>query len=308
MADFQLSLDELREQIAQGKQFTLTESFLHNNNVLIGTERILTPKDLDRMDGKVYGPVRVKEFKSAGVDDSLINETLQGCIYILKKHRDYEGLLAEKRKRVEQVFTNILPSHDYATLRLSQLKKYSKRLFIHSVNTAIKSVLVDLAWQTRHNQGLINSIRFEEIIIAALLRNLGFLKTNQAVLAAKIGDLRQQQNELYLKVPRLSAAIIRNDAAKHNINETTARIIEESFEYLDGTGFPGSLRGEAIHPLAILISACSEFDLLLNGELSQSERSYMEINRRMMAMRGKFDPQTITIISEEFRYLRDSRG
>lgn len=109
-------------------------------------------------------------------------------------------------------------------------------------------------------------------------------------------------------MPRLSAAIIRNDAAKHNINETTARIIEESFEYLDGTGFPGALRGEAVHPLAILISTCSEFDLLLNGELSQSERSYMEINRRMMAMRGKFDPQTITIISEEFRYLRDSRG
>ena len=308
MAELQLSLMELKDQIKEGKQYTLAENFYFNNNILIGTERVLTARDIDRMDGKIYGQIRVREFKTAGVNDSLIAEILQNCVYILKKHKDYNGLLAEKRKRVEQIFTNILPGHDYALLRLSQLKKYSKRLFIHSVNTAIKSVLVDMAWQKRHNQGLVNSMRFEEIILAALLRNIGFLKTNKTILSTKIGELRQQRDDLFLKVPLMSAAIVRNDSDKHDINETISRIIEESCEYSDGTGYPKGLRQESIHPLSILIAACSELDLLLAGELYSTERTYMEINRRMMAMAAKFDKQTITIISEEFRYLRDTRG
>jgi len=308
MAELQLSLDTLREHVQQGKEYTLAENFYFNNNILIGKERILSLRDLDRMDGKIYDLVRVKEYKTAGADDSIINTVLQLCVRILKEHRDYKGILAEKRKRVEKIFQNVLPSHNYVALRLSQIKKASTRLFIHSVNTAIKAIVVDIAWQARHNQGLQNSIRFEEILISSLLRNLGFLKTSRETIDAKIGDLRNTSDQLYKKVPLLSAQIIEKDSDKHDINPNIIRIIKESFEWADGSGFPEGLKNDSIHPLSLIIATASEFDLLLAGELTNGMRSYMEINRRMMSMINQCDKNTINIIGEEFRYLRDTRG
>lgn len=308
MAELECSLDELRQLISQGKELNLAENFMFGSNILIGKERILTLKDVDRMDGKVYNSLRVKEYKRADVDDSVKNEVLQLCIKILKEHIDYKGMVAEKRKAVENILCNLLPTLDYVCLRLSQVKKASKRLFIHSVNTGIKSLIVDLAWQARHNQGLQDSIRFEELLVGSLLRNLGMLKTNREVIDTKIGDLRRSGNELYRQVPNLSAQIIEGDRDKHELSENIIRVIRESFERADGSGFPNGFNKQQIYQPALIVGTCAEFDLLLAGELSQGKRSYMEINRRMMSMVEKFDRATINIIGEEFRHIRDNRG
>lgn len=308
MAELELSLDDLREQIRQGREYTLAENFYHNSNVLIGKERVLTVKDVDRMDGKVYDNLRVKEYVRSGVDEGVTGEMLALCLRVLKEYRDYKGLLAEKKKRVEQVFSNILPTHEYACLRLQQIKKASSRLFLQAVNVAIKALIVDIAWQARHNQGMQDSRRLEEILVGSLLRPLGFLKTSREVVDAKIGQLRATKNPLYLKVPDLSVEIVQKDGARHEITQNTQRVIHESFEYADGSGFPRGLAGEQIYPLALSVCCCAEFDHLLASELSEEQRSYMEVNRRLMAMASKFDKYTINIIAEEFRYIRDTRG
>lgn len=307
MAEMELALDDLRVQVRQGREYTLAENFYFNNSILIGTERVLSEKDLDRIDGKCGGFVRVREYKTAGVGDSMVADVVQLCIRILKEHKDYSGLHSEKRKRIEVTIANILPTYDYLILRLAQMRKLVPRLFVHSVNTAIKALLIDNAWQVKYNQGMQNSIRSEEILVGAILRNIGFLKTSREVVAAKIGELRLARNPLYLKVPELSAEIIEKDRDKHEIDQNILRIVRESFEYADGSGFPKGLRQDEIYPLALLVSLSAEFDLLLSGELSQNNRSFPEVLRRLMSIVGRFDKNLVTIISEEFRYLLSAR-
>jgi len=307
MAEMELALDDLRVQVRQGREYTLAENFYFNNSILIGTERVLSEKDLDRIDGKCGGFVRVREYKTAGVRDSMVADVVQLCIRILKEHKDYNGLHSEKRKRIEVTIANILPTYDYLILRLAQMRKLVPRLFVHSVNTAIKALLIDNAWQVKYNQGMQNSIRSEEILVGAILRNIGFLKTSREVVAAKIGELRLARNPLYLKVPELSAEIIEKDRDKHEIDQNILRIVRESFEYADGSGFPKGLRQDEIYPLALLVSLSAEFDLLLSGELSQNNRSFPEVLRRLMSIVGRFDKNLVTIISEEFRYLLSAR-
>lgn len=308
MAEMELALDDLRVQVRQGREYTLAENFYFNNSILIGTERVLSEKDLDRIDGKCGGFVRVREYKTAGVGDSMVADVVQLCIRILKEHKDYNGLHSEKRKRIEVTIANILPTYDYLILRLAQMRKLVPRLFVHSVNTAIKALLIDNAWQVKYNQGMQNSIRSEEILVGAILRNIGFLKTSREVVAAKIGELRLARNPLYLKVPELSAEIIEKDRDKHEIDQNILRIVRESFEYADGSGFPKGLRQDEIYPLALLVSLSAEFDLLLSGELSQNNRSFPEVLRRLMSIVGRFDKNLVTIISEEFRYLLSARA
>lgn len=303
MAEFELTLDNLRTQVLQGKEFTLAENFYSNNSILIGTERVLSARDIDRLDGKCGGSIRVKEYKTAGIENAEVKEVVQLCIRILKEHKDYAGLHSEKRKRVETSICNILPTYDYLALRLAQMRKIVPRLFVHSVNTAIKALILDNAWQIRFNQGMINSIRSEEILVGAILRNIGFLKTSKEVVSTKIGELRAERNELYMKVPLLSAAIIEKDRDKHEIAPSIIRIVSESFERADGSGFPRGLLRDEIYPLALLVGASAEFDLLLAGELSQNNRSFPEVMRRLISISDRFDKNIITLLNEEFRYL-----
>ncbi len=308
MAEMELALEDLRAQVKQGREYTLADSFYFNKSILIGTERVLSEKDLDRMDGKCGGFVRVKEYKTAGIENSLVNEVIQLCIKILKEHKDYAGLHSEKRKRIEMTIVNILPGYDYLIMRLAQMRKVIPRIFVHSVNTGIKALLIDNAWQLKYNQGMQNSLRSEEILVGSILRNIGFLRTSKEVVAAKIGELRLARNPLYLKVPDFSAEIIEKDRDKHEIDQNILTIVRQSFEYADGTGFPKSLKGEEIYPLALLVSLAAEFDLLLSGELSQNNRSFPEVLRRLMSIANRFDKAQITIISEEFRYLLSARA
>ena len=303
MAEIEVTLDELRTQVREGREFTLAENFYFNNTVLIGTERVLSEKDVDRLDGKCGGLVRVKEFRAAVVEDTLVNQLIKFCVQVLKEHKDYSGIHSEKRKAIENKFNKLLPAHDYLTLRMGQMRKNAPRIFMHSINTAIKATLVDNAWQMKYNNGMMNSIRSEEIIVGSILRNIGYLKTSKETVAKKIGELRNTRDPLYLKVPELSLEVVQNDNDKHELSPETLRIIYESFELSDGSGFPQGLKKDDIYPPAILVGACAEFDLTLSGELSQSPRGFTETMRRLMSLSGKFDKEFISVINDEFRYL-----
>jgi len=303
MAELEVTLDELRGHIKTGKEFTLAESFYFNNSILIGTERVLSEKDVERLDGKCGGLIRVKEYKTAGVEDSRVNQLIKVCVQILKEHKDYSGIHAEKRKAVENKFLNILPQQDYLTLRTDQMRKNAPRIFAHSINTAIKALLIDNAWQAKYNNGMMNSIRSEEILVGSILRNIGYLKTSKEVVSTKIGELRNSRNELYYKVPELSLEIVKNDSDKHELSENTLRVIYESFELADGSGFPSKLKRDEIYPPALLVAASAEFDLTLSGELSQSARGFPETMRRMMSLTEKFEKTIISAMNDEFRYL-----
>jgi len=303
MPETELTLDELRSQVKNGKEYTLAENVYFNNTILIGTERVLSEKDVDRLDGKVGGLIRVKEFKTAVVEETFVTQLIKFCVQILKENKDYSGLHSEKRKVVENKFVNLLPQHDYLTLRVEQMRKNAPRIFTHSINTAIKALLVDNAWQAKFNNGMMNSIRSEEVLVGSILRNIGYLKTSKEVVSTKIGDLRNSRNQLYLKVPELSLEIVKNDSDKHELSPETIRIIHESFELSDGSGFPQKLKKPNIYPPALLVGACAEFDLTMSGELSQSARGYTETMRRMMSLAEKFDKGVISVINDEFRYL-----
>lgn len=61
---------------------------------------------------------------------------------------------------------------------------------------------------------------------------------------------------------------------------------EQHHEYLDGTGYPYGLKGNAIHPYAQMLTIVDVFDALSNSRSYKKEWSKEEVKKEMYSHRG----------------------
>lgn len=305
MGILELSLEELRTRISAGEELTLADNFLFNGNILIGKERVLTEKELDRMDGKVIDKLKVAPHRERLTDPSTINSFTALCIKFLKEAPCYSGLHSEIRSRIEQTFRNQLPYHDYVCLRATQIKKAAPSVLKRSILTAINALIIDIHQQKLRNpDGMQNSLRFEAIMVAGLLREIGFMKTGKATLSKSIGELRNAQDPLYLQVPRLTEKILRTDQSKSALSDEHIQTCVQSWERLDGSGGPEGLKGTEIRPEALAVALGAELHLYLSGELAKTKRSWTEIKRRFRSLKSQFGEELCCrILPVAFKHL-----
>ena len=81
-----LSIHELREQISSGKQLKLTENYLYQGRVYIPKDRILTPRDVERLENQGQQSVRVTEWNHGSVDRSDKESILNGVLKLFHDH------------------------------------------------------------------------------------------------------------------------------------------------------------------------------------------------------------------------------
>jgi len=53
------TLRELESKIKEGEKYRLFRPFMYNGQTLFNIEKILTEKDMLRLDGKIFGPIEV---------------------------------------------------------------------------------------------------------------------------------------------------------------------------------------------------------------------------------------------------------
>lgn len=116
-------------------------------------------------------------------------------------------------------------------------------LFRHSVLMALFA-----AWMT---QGLLVS-RFDVSVATAagLLHDIGMQHLDPVLLAPQSVIDRDQRRQLYSH-PLVSTLLIERH---HEYPRELLRAVREHHEFLDGSGYPGNLAGDAISPLGRILS------------------------------------------------------
>ncbi|MBA3057970.1 MAG: HD domain-containing protein [Gammaproteobacteria bacterium] len=136
-----------------------------------------------------------------------------------------------------------LPLPDPIAFQLTLAYEVRPILFRHSVLMALFA-----AWMT---QGMLVS-RFDVSVASAagLLHDIGMQHLDPVLLAPQSVIDRDQRRQLYSH-PLVSTLLIERH---HEYPRELLRAVREHHEFLDGSGYPGNLGGDAISPLGRILS------------------------------------------------------
>lgn len=305
MAVERYTVHELIELIKDGSIYRLFKPFLFKGQVLINVEKILTEKDLSKLDGKVFGAIQVVSAVEHNTDDKIRRSIIDFAIKILKtspfyKVDDVHHLDFEKRKEVEKLLYGIISGNPHLANQLLKLYKHSKKVFIHSINVGIISTVIDFGIQEKKK--IHDGLRSEELLTAALLHDIGFLNYSQKMIEKRRIDYNEKEKNVYMKYPEDGRRIV--EALGDNFRKKTIDIIYQHRERITGDGFPEKLFEDHILEEALIVGLADEFELLLTNETSASPRPPSEIMSRLSRMGHVFGANVVDSFYTWFRYLK----
>lgn len=297
----QATIDQLKNMIQQEKKLSLTQDFSFKGRVLIRKERVLSVQDIDRIKDKVYNTLEIRAVEESSVPSKIKKTILNDIKEIFYEHDYYKGLASTKKKEIEKIIDNTFSHNDYISYALLHIRHFSKKLFDHSVNVAIISLIVDMKWQKRHNNGLIDGSKFEIIFFGGLLHDIGYVTLEKKICNIKKTD--RVPHPEFKSHPSRGYELLKRDIVKHQFQNEILNIVLQHEERLDESGFPMSLNGKLIDINAQMVGLCDEFEHLLSGELTQKKRNFNDVSRRIMASQNVFNKDCINVLIEEFGYL-----
>ncbi|GMT49143.1 MAG: hypothetical protein IEMM0008_0682 [bacterium] len=299
----EVTINELKMLVKEGKNLGLTEDFLFKGMLLVSKDRLLTQKDVDRLDNITNRKIDIKLTKEK---DSLVSISVKKAmtheiLNLLKTHTYYNKLKDDKRKEVTKVINSLYPHSDYASYALQHIHAFSKELFTHSIHIALISIIIDLTWQKEHNNGLIDSMRMANILFGGLLHDVGYLTIDKKYWAIKRG--KKDFNDPILRShPSRGYDLLIRDQVKHCFKTEVLNIVQHHEERVDQSGFPTGLPGSKIDSASHIVGLANEFEHVLNNELSQSA-SYLEMCRYFKSRKSAYDKNCLDILCEEFKGL-----
>ena len=282
------TLRELETLIKGGATYRLFKPIFLNGQILFNVEKILSEKDILRLEGKVFGPIEVVPTVEHNTDDKVRSAVIENCIKILKSSslfhlNDTHHLDFTMRKETEKLISGIISNSPHIAQKLLEIFQFSKKLFVHSVNVAIISTIIELGLQQKRKHH--NALRSEELLVAAFLHDVGFLNLPKSLVEKRRVEYSEQEKKIFVTYPEESKKIALG--LGENVREKTIDIIYQHQERLNGQGFPNHLKGAKIEEMALVVGLADEFDLLISKETAEHQRSISEAMSRF-ARYGQF--------------------
>jgi HD-GYP domain-containing protein (c-di-GMP phosphodiesterase class II) len=298
------TLRELEKLIKNGGKFHLFKPFIYNGQTLYNTEKILNEKDILRLDGKIYGPIEVVPAVEHNTDDKVRSAIVENCIKILKTSTlfnvdETHHLDFNKRKECEKLLDAIISGNPHLAKKLLEIYQHSKKLFIHSVNVGIISIVTDLGLQEKRKSH--NALRSEELLTGSLLHDIGFLKLPKSLVEKKRIDYGEEEKKIFRTYITEGCEIIKGLGT--NIRSKSLIIIGQHQERLTGTGFPESLKSGKIDELALITGLADEFDLIASHETA-SPKPISDIMSKFSRSQNLFGSEIVDSFYTNFRYLK----
>jgi len=305
MAVEQYLLKELEELIKSGANYRLFKPFFFKGQILLNIEKILTVKDIMKLEGKVFGLIEVVTTVEHNTDDKIRKAIIANAINILKTSNRFKidethHLDFTKRKECEKLLDGIINGNPHLAQQLLKIYKFSKKLFIHSIHVGIIATVIDLGIQekNKHHDGL----RSEELLTGALLHDVGLLAYPVELIENKRIDFIQSNQSSYKAYPVKGKEMMQR--LHDSIRKKSVNIVYQHQERLTGNGFPEGLKGHHIDDLALIVGLADEVDLLLSSELSSVPKTASEIMSRMSRMSNFFGAHIVDSFYTWFRYLK----
>ncbi len=132
--------------------------------------------------------------------------------------------------------------------------------------------------------------QIHEIVMAALLHDIGKIAMPDRVLEKPFTVLSQDERAMVIKHPTQGALALMEIEQLRG----PALIIRHHHESFDGTGYPDQLKGTAIPLGARILAVANEFDSLQLGTLVNRRLTLAETRSFMVDNRGKrYDPEVL---------------
>lgn len=128
------------------------------------------------------------------------------------------------------------------------------------------------------------------LIYSAYLHDIGKINISEDILI-KTDPLTPDEWNTLKNHPQYAVDIIKNNDALEEVKP----IILQHHERFDGTGYPQGLAGEAIHPLARLLTVVDAFDAMTSLRPYQKTKTYSQALDELRRCSGtQFDPFAVT--------------
>lgn len=299
------TLRELEKLIKDGAKYRLFKPFYFNNQLLFNVEKILTEKDILRLEGKVFGHIEVVPTVEHNTDEKIRAAIIENCVKILKKSSlfhpsEQHHLDFTKRKEVEKLFNGIINASPHLAQKILEIYQFSKKLFVHSVNVAIISTVIEMGLQDKRKQH--NALRLEELLTAALLHDVGFLNLPKSMVEKRRIEYNDEEKKLYKTYPEESKKILSSMGG--DIRNKSIEIVYQHQERLNGIGFPQGLKGNKIEELALVVGLADEFDLVVSKETVDAQRTVSDAMSRFSRYGQLIGSNIVDSFYTWFRYLR----
>lgn len=132
----------------------------------------------------------------------------------------------------------------------------------------------------------------QDVFVAGLLHDVGFMALPDAILSKPVGKLNAQEMAIYQRHPVLGA----QSFMALDDHQSVATLIRSHHERFDGTGFPDQLAGADIPLGAHILGVVDTFDDLTHGHLTGAALTEAEARTILQRGRGtQFNPEVIDV-------------
>ncbi|HBD94773.1 MAG: hypothetical protein A2015_09235 [Spirochaetes bacterium GWF1_31_7] len=298
------TLRELEGLIREGKKFRLFKPFMYNGQMLLNIEKVLTESDIMRLDKKVFGPIEVVPAVEHNTNSQIRNAIAENFLKILKTTPLFSGekhhLDFTVRKECEKIIDGVIKGNAHLAQKLLEIYQSSKKLFIHSVNVSLISIVIEIGLQTKRK--IHNALALEELFTASALHDIGMLSLPKEMLEKKRHEYTDDEKSHYRFYPQKSRDVL--ESMGDAIRKKSLEIVIQHQERLPGTGFPKGLKGKEIDEMALIIGLADDFDLMISKEAFDHTKEIAEIMSRFSRSGNIYSSDVIDSFYTWFRYLK----
>ncbi|MDD5298751.1 MAG: response regulator [Rhodocyclaceae bacterium] len=141
----------------------------------------------------------------------------------------------------------------------------------------------------------LNESQIHEIVMAALLHDIGKLAIPDRIMEKPFNALSQEDRAVVMKHPAQGAMALMEIEQLRG----AAQLIRHHHEYFDGTGFPDRLAGMSIPLGARILVVANEFDALQMGMLFNRRLAPMDAWTFVKDNKGKrYDPEVVAAFDQ----------
>lgn len=308
MSELMLSMDALETEIRGGKSYNLVDPiFDARHNLLLGTEKVLTEKDLNRARDRCP-ELKTRTFLVRKAAAHFIDEDkrVKWGAYLISifEGADYFSLMSRPRKDfIVKYLKQIIIDQDYLIWKISLYKAHHKKVFDQAAHTCFIALSLYYTNAAMLSGGMIDAIMIEKIVAASLLYPLGMLKREASLFERKRMDIAPNNASAFYQYPLESYKLLRAEADRHAYTDDVLDAIMNAEERVDGTGAPRGVDGDDLSFLARLVGLSGYFYLLMSGELSLKPRPYRDYVAKLRMEKTKFDGQLLDSLENTFKYL-----
>ena len=207
------------------------------------------------------------------------------------------------KNRVESYFS-ILDELHFDTTVISQIKT-----FIAVINAKDKYTYRHVERVVFYSNLLADQLSLNEhdkrnLIYSAYLHDIGKINISEGILV-KTEPLTNAEWTMLKNHPQYAVDIIRSIPSFDEVQP----IILQHHERFDGTGYPGGLKGDEIHPLAKLLTVVDAFDAMTSLRPYQKTRTYAQALEELQRCSGsQFAPEAVEAFCTCIRQRNEENG